>query len=47
MGVLQSTMSDSFETGKAVIADLNSRSLNVTESQRGQKDILDIIKNKG
>ena len=47
MGVIVSTMTDAFETGKAVVDDLNTAAIQTSEEHQGKAAILDILESKG
>ena len=46
-GVILSTMTDGFETGKIILKDLESGQLQVTPNHKGQEAILPVLKEKG
>ena len=47
VGVIVSTMTDAFETGKQIVDDLTSGVLTASPEHKGRHDIVAYLKNKG
>ena len=47
VGVLQTTMSSAFSTGKTLINDINSEKLDISVEKSGKGPIIEILNEKG